>query len=63
MKSTNTQSKPSETVTTRLPHEMAADLAHSARAQERTVSAELRRAVRFYLNGNYKRGGREETAQ
>jgi hypothetical protein len=36
-------------VTTRLPRKVHADLAASAAKADRTLSAELRRAVRFYL--------------
>lgn len=36
-------------VTTRLEKDVLAALAHRAELADRTVSAELRRAVRFYL--------------
>lgn len=36
-------------VTTRLSPESASELAQCAKAADRTIAAELRRAVRFYL--------------
>lgn len=45
----------SVTLATRLPAEVAASVRANAAAADRTVSAELRRAVRYYLKNDERR--------
>jgi hypothetical protein len=51
--------RPTLLVTTRLEPESHAELARRAAEADRTIAAELRRAVRFYLTGT---GEPEEAA-